>query len=57
MSTVDVLPRPGTVKVLIPDLNPQNQELSKFRISCALAPAVTTNVAITATATALSFCI
>jgi hypothetical protein len=42
--------------VLIPDLKPQNHELSKFRYSCACALTDTTSVAATATATALSFC-
>jgi hypothetical protein len=37
-------------------LKPQNHELSKFRIPCALALAETTTVAATATTTALSFC-
>src|SRR4051812_36571758 len=37
-STVDVLVwRPGSEKVLIPDLKPQNHELSKSRICCACA--------------------
>jgi hypothetical protein len=54
-STVDVLPWPGTEKVLTPDLKPQNHELSKFRISCALALAETTSVATSATMTALCF--